>query len=253
VRTPEGAARAIAVQNQMGVYPLSKNDAGRRTFDCEAYSRNHVFAGGVTAEVIAADPDVARTQWVVPTRFWKDLEHMLSVNPKVGPDDAAMAEQARVLIALGRSGPAWQTLLDQAVLKADADLHASAKYEQVGVDVGNGWQRQLNGGLWGSDWFGRAQAAVVYILVNDFHEAVYLIRATDAKGAMKDALPPVDRSRGGFWSLTMYDRDYFMLPNSPNGRNNVGTVSLDANELKFNADGSLTLTLSHEEPTDAVA
>ena len=264
-RTPEAAARSITVQNQMGVYPLSKNEMERKTFDCKAYSKNHVFAGGVTAEMIAADPDVARTQWVVPTRFWKDLEHMLSVNPTVGSADAAMADQARVLLALGKSDPAWQALLDQAVLKADVDLHVGAKYEQVGVDVGNGWQRQLNGGLWGTDWFGRAQAAVIYILVNDFHEAVYLIRATDAKGAMldskhtytmtfpKDALPPVNRSRGGFWSLTMYDRDYFMLSNSPNGRTNIGTVSLDANELKFNPDGSLTLTLSHSEPTDAVA
>jgi hypothetical protein len=69
----------------------------------------------------------------------------------------------------------------------------------------------------------------------------------------KDALPPVDRSRGGFWSLTMYDKDYFMLPNSPNGRTNVGTVSLDANELKFNDDGSLTIHISDTEPADAVA
>ncbi len=59
----------------------------------------------------------------------------------------------------------------------------------------------------------------------------------------KGALPPVDRSRGGFWSLTMYDRDYFMLASSPNGRTNIGTVSLEANELKFGADGSLTLLL----------
>jgi len=52
----------------------------------------------------------------------------------------------------------------------------------------------------------------------------------------------------------MYDRDYFfMLPKSPNGRNNVGTVSLDANELKFAADGSLTVHMSREEPTDADA
>ena len=80
-----------------------------------------MFAGGVTAEMIAADPDVARTQWVVP-KFWKDLEHMLSVNPTVGSADAAMADQARVLLALGKSDPAWQALLDQAVLKADVDL-----------------------------------------------------------------------------------------------------------------------------------
>ena len=44
-----------------------------------------------------------------------------------------------------------------------------------------------------------------------------------------------------------------MLPNSPNGRTNVGTVSLDANELKFADDGSLTITLSHNEPVDPIA
>ncbi|WP_274627475.1 DUF1254 domain-containing protein [Arvimicrobium flavum] len=264
-RTPEATARAIAVQNQMGVYPLSKNESGRKQFDCEAYSRNHIFVGGVTAELIAADPDVARTQWVVPSRFWQDLEHVLAANPMVGPDDEAMAKQAKVLVALGKSDPAWKTLLDKAVAKADADLHASARYEQIGVDVGNGWQRQLNGGLWGADWFGRAQAAVAYILVNDYHEAVYLIRGTDAKGGLldgkhaytmtfaKDALPPVDRSKGGFWSLTIYDKEYFMLPNSPNGRTNIGTVSLDADELKFGPDGTLMLVMSHAEPTEADA
>jgi hypothetical protein len=249
----------------MGVYPLSQNEEGRKQFDCEAYGKNHVFAGGITPELIAADPEVARTQWVVPSRFWSDLEKMLSLNPTVAPDDAAMAAQAKTLIALGKSDPKWQAFLDHAVQKADADLHAASKYEHVGVDVGNGWQRQLNGGLWGSDWFGRAQAAVVYILVNDWHEAIYLIRGTDSKGTLldgkhtytmtflKDALPPVDRSKGGFWSLTMYDKDYFMLPTSLNGRTNIGTVSLDANELKFAEDGSLTLTMSASEPADSAA
>ena len=59
--------------------------------------------------------------------------------------------------------------------------------------------------------------------------------------------------RGGFWSLTMYDKDYFMLAKSPNGRTNIGTVSLDANELKFAADGSLTITIAHAQPADTVA
>ena len=176
-RTPEAKERAIAVLDQMGVYPLSQNQEGQRPFDCAAISRNVVYPPGVTAEMIAADPDVARPQWVVPERFWEDLEKMLAVNPKVGADDAAMAEQAHALIALRNSDPSWKALLDRAALAADASLHASARYEQVGVDAGNGWQRQENGGLWGTDWFGRAQAAVVYILVNDYHEAVYLIRA----------------------------------------------------------------------------
>jgi hypothetical protein len=264
-RTPEAKKRAIAVLDQMGVYPLSQNQPGQRKIDCEAISNNKVYPAGVTPEIVAADPDLLRPQWVVPERFWEDAETMLKNNPAVGKDDAPMAEQARTLIALRKSSPTWKAILDEAALQADVSLHTSARYEQVGVDAGNGWQRQNDGGLWGTDWFGRAQAAVVYILVNDYHEAIYFIRGTGAKGTLldgkhrytmtfaKDTLPPVDRSRGGFWSLTMYDKDYFMLPKPANGRTNVGTVSLDANELKFNTDGSLTITMSSDEPADANA
>jgi hypothetical protein len=38
--------------------------------------------------------------------------------------------------------------------------------------------------VWETDWFGRALAAKVYIYVNDYCEAMYLIRGTDAKGTL---------------------------------------------------------------------
>jgi hypothetical protein len=44
-----------------------------------------------------------------------------------------------------------------------------------------------------------------------------------------------------------------MLPDSPNGRTNLGSVSLDANEFKFDRDGSLALHRSRREPKDADA
>ena len=256
----EEKAKARRVLNQIGIVALSKDKPARHTFDCEASARNKVYPPGLTAEMLAADPDMLRVRPVNPTTFWDDLEKALAANPEVGPDDAAMAAQARTLIALRDSDPSWKALLDRAALAADTDLHEGARYAQTGVDAGNGWQRQENGGVWGTDWFGRAQAAVVYIYVNDYHEAIYFIRGTDAKRTLlqgryrytmtfpKGALPPVDRSRGGFWSLTMYDKDYYMLASSPNDRTNIGTVSLDANELKFGADGSLTLHLSHRAP-----
>jgi hypothetical protein len=257
--------QARAVLGQMRVYPLSQDKPGPQHVDVEAIARNAVFPPGVTAEAVATDPYAFRPEWVKPASFWDDLERFLAMNPTVGPTDAAMAEQARTLIALRKSDPAYRSLLDHAAIAAHAALHAGSRYEQVGVDAGNGWQRQENAGTWGSDWFGRAQAAVIYIMVNDHREAIYFIRGTDAAGSLlegrnsytmtfaKDALPPMDRSKGGFWSLTMYDRDYFMLPDSANGRTNIGTVNLDANELKFAADGALTLVISHAEPKTAEA
>ena len=41
-----------------------------------------------------------------------------------------------------------------------------------------------------------------------------------------------------------------MVP-AANGRHNIGSVNLDANELKFADDGSLTLVISSDEPTDS--
>ena len=110
-------------------------------------------------------------------------------------------------MALREADPSWKALLDRTALAADAELHEGARYHQTGVDAGNGWQRQDNGGVWGTDWFGRAQAAVIYIYVNDYREAICFIRGTDAKGALlqgryryamtfpKDTLPLVDRPR----------------------------------------------------------
>src|SRR5215469_2646603 len=263
--SPESKAEARKVLGQMRVFPLSQNRSGQQKADPDAIARNAIFPPGVTADMVAADPYAFRPEWVKVGTFWEDLEKALDANPVVGAADTPMADQARTLIALRKSSPRYEVLLDHVALSANAALHASSRYEQVGVDAGNGWQRQENGGVWGSDWLSRAQAAVIYIMVNDHREAIYFIRGTDAKGALlegrntytmtfpKDGLPPVDRTRGGFWSLTMYDKDYFMLADSPNGRTNIGTVSLDANELQFAADGSLTITMAHAEPKDATA
>ena len=52
---------------------------------------------------------------------------------------------------------------------------------------------------------------------------------------------------GGFWSLTMYDQDYFMPATSPNG----STTSAPSTSTRTNwssPDGSLTLHLSRDHP-----
>jgi len=250
--TAESKARARAVLNQIGIVAQSRDQPGPLRFDCEASARNKVFPPGLTAEMVAADPDMLRARPVDPSRFWDQLAKALELNPSVSADDAPMAAQARTLLALRSSDPAWRALLDRAALAADAELHDSTRYDQIGVDAGNGWQRQENAGAWGSDWFGRAQAAIVYIYCNDFHEATYFMRGTDDKGALlqgryrytvtfpKGATPPVK----GFWSLTLYNRHHFFEPN-PLARYSVGTKN---KTLQYGSDGSLTIYVQGQSP-----
>ena len=54
----------------------------------------------------------------------------------------------------------------------------------------------------------------------------------------KDGMPPVK----AFWSITMYGLDGFFVEN-PINRFAIG----DRDALKFNADGSLDIYISHEE------
>jgi hypothetical protein len=55
----------------------------------------------------------------------------------------------------------------------------------------------------------------------------------------KGELPPAD----GFWSLTMYDKDYFFVQNPINRQ----SISARQN-LKPNADGSVDLDIQNESP-----
>ena len=261
-RSEGSKIRARAVLDQIGMYPFSEDHPGQRSFGYEAQANNGVYPPGVTAELIAANPDARRPQWVNAQTFWTDLATMLDFNPQMSESDNPMADQARALVALHASDEQYRALLDRTALAAEVALHESATYVQVGVDVGNGWHRQYGAGTWGSDWFGRAVAAVVYIFVDDYHNAVYLTRGTDLGGQLlngryhytmtfaKDGLPPVDHTRGGFWSLTMYDKDAFLLADAPLGRVNIGTANLDADELVVADDGTLTLHLGHQQPSD---
>ena len=79
----EAKAKARTVLNQIGMVALSKDRPGRHTFDCEASARNKVYPPGLTAEMLATDPDMLRIRPVDPTRFWDDLNRALQLNPDV--------------------------------------------------------------------------------------------------------------------------------------------------------------------------
>src|SRR5262249_50630727 len=111
-----------------------------------------------------------------------------------------------------------------------------------------------NGAQFGSDYFMRTAIARSNILVNKLAETRYSYQDLDESGARlnggarytltfpKGELPPVK----GFWSLTLYDRFHFFVPNAIK-RYSLGTKNRD---LKPNADGSLTIYVQADAPTD---
>ncbi|SDB59386.1 DUF1254 domain-containing protein [Bauldia litoralis] len=140
---------------------------------------------------------------------------------------------------------------------------AEAKKSDVGQVV-NGWQ--VSQGLFGDrqmlkgDYLLRAAAALVGLYGNDSKEAFYPLTRKDGGGNEldgsksdyaltfpADGFPPVN----AFWSVTMYDGKTQLLIRNPINRYLINSPMLP--DMQKNEDGSLTLSIQHEEPTDAKA
>jgi hypothetical protein len=100
----------------------------------------------------------------------------------------------------------------------------------------------------------RASAAYMGLYGSDLEETYYPISYADADGESYDGsrynylihfesneIPPV--GPGGFWSITIYDEDQFMVPN-PINRYSIG----DRSRLSYNDDGSLDIYIQHDSP-----
>ena len=113
-------------------------------------------------------------------------------------------------------------------------------------------------GTFGRNHLQRARVALMYIGMLESAEAMYPIARVDATGARLNGqhryrlrfvpgqLPPVY----AFWSLTMYDSADCMLVANPIDRYAIGDRTPG---LQHDADGGLTLHLSHQAPPDAAA
>lgn len=102
----------------------------------------------------------------------------------------------------------------------------------------------------------RAAAAKGGLWGNHAYEAAYIITYVDDRGEQLngartytlhlDPLPPVN----AFWSLTMYSVPDFFLVANPIERYSIGDRTPG---LVFDEHGGLTITISHDKPSDADA
>lgn len=140
--------------------------------------------------------------------------------------------------------------LDESITNAQKEILQKAK--KFGQKI-NGWQIFKNIGTYGNDYLTRATVAMLGIAANLPEDALYPMTFEDIEGNRltgknkyiihfeKNTLPPTK----AFWSMTMYNKDSYLIPNKIN-RYSLG----DRDNLKFNKDGSLDIFIQNEMPEE---
>lgn len=182
------------------------------------------------------------------------MAKLMKDNPPAKADAPMVAKLAKLGIVpgkefdLAKQPEAVQKALNAAPPAAQKAIMAHAA--KAGKLI-NGWVVTTDTGLYGTDYLQRATITAVGLGANRPQDAVYPMGEVDGDGKPLDGankytltfakgqLPPVN----GFWSLTMYDAEYFFVDNKLNRY----TLS-QRNDLKQNDDGSVTLHLQHESP-----
>jgi hypothetical protein len=185
------------------------------------------------------------------------LAKSMAVNPPVLPEDAPiLAEMAKIGLVPGK--PFDLSKLAPDVQKSLADIGKTAypliaEEKEKGGKTVNGWLITFGTGAYGTNYLWRAAVSAFGWGANLQQDAIYPTTSTDADGATlvgtntyvvhfaKGYTPPAD----GFWSITMYDSEFYFYPNPLNKL----TVSL-RDHPTFNADGSLDFYFSHTKPAD---
>jgi len=241
--TPEDYAAVHKMQDAVSIVPLS------------AYGKPYTPPPGkVDPSIDMKTPVRDQVNALSSADYFSLLATLMKDNPAAEADAPMLEKMARLGIVpgqpfdLGKLDPAVQQAL-QDVPKVSFET-IMAHFKSAGR-VENAWVFTTKTGLYGTDYLQRALVTAIGLGANRPQDAVYPTSEVDAEGKPYDGsnkyvmhfnkgeMPPVD----GFWSLTMYNAEYFFVDNPLN------RYTLSArNDLKTNADGSVDLYLQNENP-----
>jgi len=246
--TPEDYKAVHALQDQMTAVPLSSYG---KPFKAEAGTVDP----GVDMKTSIRD----QVKAMDAATYFKLFAQLLKAKPPVADDAPMVAKLAKIGIVPGQDFDVAK--LDPAVAKGLAEVPKPSQdkimdWMKEGVVAGdfkleNGWAFTTKTGIYGTNYRQRALITAIGLGANRPQDAVYptstgpdIVKKYSGANRYvlhfaKGELPPVN----GFWSLTMYDANYFFVPNPINRY----TVS-QRNQLKANADGSVDLYVQNESP-----
>ncbi len=241
--TPEDKKAVQSVLNGIDLYPLAEFDGKMKQRD---WSRLPKFPSQSEGE--------AETKWVPPEKIFDVLPEVLKDAPPMAGEEARYEQVLALIEAAQRDASLKKIMIDEAA-KADKELiDPMFQFRNWGIQLPHYWSTGDNSAAFGTDYFSRTAMAKSNIFVNKARETKYFYQDLDENGARlngknryavtfaKGQLPPVK----GFWSLTLYNQHHFFEPNTMK-RYSLGTKNKD---LKFNADGSLTLLVQADAPAD---
>jgi hypothetical protein len=240
--TAEDYATVHALQDQCKLVPLS------------SYGKSYTPPPGTVDPSVdmktAVREQVNRMDAVA---YFTLLADLMKRNPPAAADAPELAKFAKIGLVAGKDFDASKLKADFAKRipqVANDRIMLQFKVNKAVKDV-NGWAFDTETGIYGTDYLNRALVTAIGLGANRVQDAVYPTSLKDAEdreysGANKyvmhfpkGKLPPVS----GFWSLTMYDADYFFVANP------INRYSISARQhLKPNADGSVDLYVQNESP-----
>ncbi len=244
--TPEDYKAVHALQDQVSVVPLS------------AYGKPYAPPPGKVDPAIDMKAPRDQVNAMDGAAYFKLFADLMKSNPPAAEDAPMVAKLAKIGIVPGQDFDASK--LDPAVAKGIAaapkpgqEKISNLKEAIVTGDakLENGWMYFSKTGLYGTGYRNRALITWYGLGANRGHDAVYpfsegpeIIKKYSGANKYvmhveKGGFPPVN----GFWSITMYDKDYFFVAN-PINRYTVSSRS----KFKSNADGSVDLYFQKDSP-----
>jgi hypothetical protein len=200
-------------------------------------------------------PPKSQVDTMPADKYFAYAAELLKINPPHITDEPIIARMKRIGIEPGKSfdlGKVDPTIRDALKSVPEQAQELMASKQPTVARVVNGWQMNTDTmGVYGNYYLKRAIITQWGLGANLPEDAIYPTNLCDESGKPlngvnkytlhfdKGATPPV----GAFWSVTLYDKDGFQVPN-PLNRFAVSSWM----NLKQNADGSLDLYLQSESP-----
>jgi hypothetical protein len=238
--TPEDYKACHALMDQYRLVPLS------------AYGKQYTPpTGKVDPSIDMKTPVREQVNRMDAVSYFKLLAALMKDNPPAQEDARMTAKMARIGLVPGQDfdGSKLPAAVAGRIPKQAQD-QIMGHFKNAGTNA-NGWVFTTKTGLYGTDYLQRALITAIGLGANRPQDAVYPTSEVDGDGKPysganqyvmhfpKGQAPPAD----GFWSLTMYNAEYFFVDNPLNKY----TVS-PRNALKYNADGSLDIYIQNESP-----